>query len=307
MTRRETSRAPARRIEAAAPARAGTAISAKLTGRLAQRFGVDPTTFLGALRDTVFNPGKNRDGKPNPPFADHELAAALTICEKYDLNPFTREIYVTRNRGILLTIVPIDGWAKIANRQADYDGCEFEYEDRDNTAYSCTCRIFRKDRSRPTEVTEFFEECYRDTEPWNKWPKRMLRHKAFIQAVRLAYALSEAVDDDEASRMGMREPEYVVREEIPAAVEAPPREPAREVEQDAPPAEAVPDPDEDTEEAKALKAQLLAEFRGLQLDDAEYAEVRKAAGIELVNTRCTLAELEAVIAKGSELVQGRKE
>ena len=58
--------------------------------------------------------------------------------------------------------------------------------------------VYRKDRSRPTKVTEYFAECARATEPWKQFPRRMLRHKAVKEAVRVAFGISGITDEDEA-------------------------------------------------------------------------------------------------------------
>lgn len=310
MTKEQT-RAPARQ-KTAPPAVAGNQTSEKLVGRLAVRYGVPASALLGSLRDTVFRPPKDQKA-----FSDVELAAALVLCDKYDLNPFAKEIYITRNRGALLVIVPIDGWSKIANRQESYDGCEFVYADDENGGpYSTTCKIFRKDRGRATEVTEFYDECFapkseNEMDPWRKWPRRMLRHKAFIQAVRLAFSLSEAVDDDEAHRMGAREPDYHVVEDRPEpALEQPQRQPPTEVKAPAPAEETAEEaaPGESVE-AKQIRTSLIAEWAGIRKDlkDVEAAEVRKFAGVELIDMRCTLAQLEAVVRKASEIAEGKRE
>jgi hypothetical protein len=44
-------------------------------------------------------------------------------------------------------------------------------------------------------------ECKRDTDTWKKWPARMLRHKAAIQAARYAFGFAGIYDLDEAERM----------------------------------------------------------------------------------------------------------
>lgn len=307
-------RAPATRQKATPPAVVGNQTSEKLVGRLAQRYGVPATALLTTLRDTVFKPPKDQKA-----FSDVELAAALVLCEKYDLNPFAKEIYITRSRGALLVIVPIDGWSKIANRQESYDGCEFAYEDdKDGNLYSCTCRVYRKDRSHHTEVTEFYEECFSPksdspSDPWRKWPRRMLRHKAFIQAVRLAFSLSEAVDDDEAHRMGVREPDYRVVDDRPEpALAQAPRKPPTEVK--APESveeteDALESTEPDSEETNQAKAKLLTEWRAARgdLSTKEIDEARKFASVDLINTECTLAQLEALVRKASEIAQGRRE
>lgn len=168
-----------------------------IVGQLAENYGLAPEVFLKTLRDTVFVPSK----KDPRPFSNEEMAAALVLAKEYDLNPFAKEIYLTRSRGKLLVIVPVDGWTKIVNRHDEYAGCEFSFEDDDeDRVFSCTCTMWRKDREHPIRVSEYYGECYRDSEPWNKWPRRMLRHKAFIQAARLAFSLTGIVDEDESER-----------------------------------------------------------------------------------------------------------
>ena len=39
------------------------------------------------------------------------------------------------------------------------------------------------------------------TEPWKRWPRRMLRHKALIQAARIAFGFAGIYDEDEGNRM----------------------------------------------------------------------------------------------------------
>lgn len=90
----------------------------------------------------------------------------------------------------------VDGWYAIINKHPQFDGIEFEQD-----AESCTCRIYRKDRQRPTVVTEYLDECKRETDPWRKYPKRMLRHKAAIQCARVAFSLSGIYEPDEAERI----------------------------------------------------------------------------------------------------------
>jgi hypothetical protein len=53
-------------------------------------------------------------------------------------------------------------------------------------------------------VTEYFEECKRGTEPWNQMPRRMLRNKAIIQAIRVAFGVGGILDEDEASDVSVR-------------------------------------------------------------------------------------------------------
>ena len=61
-----------------------------------------------------------------------------------------------------------------------------------------TAVVYRKDRTHATKVTEYFAECFRPTEPWRQFPRRMLRHKAVKEAVRVAFGISGITDEDEA-------------------------------------------------------------------------------------------------------------
>lgn len=127
---------------------------------------------------------------------DEQMVALLIVASQYKLNPWTMEIYAFPSNGGITPVVGVDGWARIINSNPQFDGMSFEQDTE-----KCTCRIYRKDRSHPIEVTEWMEECKRSTKPWQSHPKRMLRHKAMIQAARLAFGFSGIFDEDEAERI----------------------------------------------------------------------------------------------------------
>lgn len=160
-----------------------------LTQKLANRFEIaDGSDLMTTLKNTAFKGNVN----------DSQMTALLIVANQYGLNPWTKEIYAfpDRNNGIV-PIVGVDGWARILNENAQFDGIEFDIDDE-----KCTCRIYRKDRSRPISVTEYMAECYRDIAgPWKTHPKRMLRHKAMIQCARLAFGFTGIYDQDEAERI----------------------------------------------------------------------------------------------------------
>jgi hypothetical protein len=117
------------------------------------------------------------------------------------LNPITKELYFffDPKRGGVVPVVGVDGWCRIINEHPAFDGLEFDTEwDDKGRPFAVTCTIHRKDRSRPTRVTEYFGECQRDTDPWKKSPARMLRHKALIQCARVAFGFAGLVDEDDA-------------------------------------------------------------------------------------------------------------
>lgn len=129
---------------------------------------------------------------------DAQMAALLLVSKQYGLNPWVKEIYAfpDRNNGIV-PVVGVDGWSRIINQHPQFDGMDFEQD-----AESCTCIIYRKDRSHPIKVTEWMAECKRNgVGPWQSHPRRMLRHKAMIQCARLAFGYTGIYDQDEAERI----------------------------------------------------------------------------------------------------------
>lgn len=128
---------------------------------------------------------------------DAQLCALLIVAKQFGLNPWTKEIYAFPDKGGIVPVVGVDGWARIINSNQHFDGMDFEQD-----AESCTCIIFRKDRSHPIKVTEWMAECKRPgVKPWESHPYRMLRHKAMIQCARLAFGFGVIYDTDEAERI----------------------------------------------------------------------------------------------------------
>lgn len=154
----------------------------------------DPKALVDVLKATAFK------GQ----VSDAQMTALLVVANQYGLNPWTKEIYAfpDRNNGIV-PVVGVDGWSRIINSHPQFDGMDFEQNDE-----SCTCIIYRKDRSHPVRVTEYMAECRREgVGPWKSHPKRMLRHKSMIQGARLAFGFVGIYEQDEAERIV--EAEYV--------------------------------------------------------------------------------------------------
>ena len=166
---------------------------------IAQNTGTTEEEITDVLRGMIVS-AKNQH---NAQATNAELAVITGVCATYGLNPLVKECAAFISGGKLQIVVMIDGWYKLVNRQPDYDGVEFEdhFNDKGDLV-STTCKMYLKTRGRPVCVTEYLTEC-RDPKSsvWQKWPARMLRHKAFIQAARMAFGISEVVDDDEAARI----------------------------------------------------------------------------------------------------------
>ncbi len=172
--------------------------------KFATMYDVEPQKVLAIVAATVFKQAGNE-----PPLSQEETAAALIVCNAYNLNPFTKEIYAFRSKGKLLVVVGVDGWAAIVNRQSELNGIEFEeHFDDKGVIRAVTCKIHRKDCALPVVVTEYTHECRRDTIPWNTMPIRMTRNRAFVQCARVAFSVSGIIDSDEAQTIE-GSPEYV--------------------------------------------------------------------------------------------------
>lgn len=159
-----------------------------LTTALAQKLDMgDGAELVETLKATAFK------GQ----VSNAQMTALLVVANQYGLNPWTKEIYAfpDKNNGIV-PVVGVDGWARIINSHPQFDGMDFEQDHE-----ACTCIIYRKDRSHPIKVTEYMDECRRQTGPWQSHPKRMLRHKAMIQCARLAFGYAGIYDLDEAERI----------------------------------------------------------------------------------------------------------
>ena len=170
-----------------------------LTSTLAKRFELgDGTGLVETLKATAFK------GQ----VSDAQMTALLIVANQYGLNPWTKEIYAfpDKNNGIV-PVVGVDGWARIINEHPQFDGEEFEYgpafTHKGKTVHEwIECVIYRKDRSKPTRIREFFDEVSRDNAiPWQSHPKRMHRHKSLIQCARLAFGFGGIYDQDEAEHI----------------------------------------------------------------------------------------------------------
>lgn len=186
---------------------------ASVVGDLADQLRCRPDQLIKLLKTTVFRSCRR----------DEEFQMACMVAREYKLNPILKEIYAFPSQNGVVPIVSVDGWNRIMNSHPMYDGIEFEYagdieRDKDGEyvgghgTLSCTARIHRKDRANPVCVTEFYEECWRDTDPWNGMPRRMLRWKALIQAARVAFGFAGIYDFDEGNDILAHENKRVTKD-----------------------------------------------------------------------------------------------
>jgi phage recombination protein Bet len=166
-----------------------------LVDTYAREHGLNGRKMYETLAATIF-PSK-QSATPE------QVNALLIVARAYGLNPFTKEVYAFPAKGgAIVPIVSVDGWAKLANTHPQCAGIEISvHMDEDGkTPISATCRVHRKDWAVPFELTEYLHEVRRNTVPWNGQPIRMLRHRAMIQAVRIAFGFGGLYEADEAAR-----------------------------------------------------------------------------------------------------------
>ena len=177
--------------------------------RMAKAYGLQEKNLVKSLKSVIFH---------DPKVGDDEALAFLLVADKYGLDPWTRQIYpALTKQGAILPVVGVDGWLAILNNHPQMDGMEVVpgakrpmREILSNVQDSgglwlkleapeeITVKIYRKDRKYPIICSESMAECFRSTEPWKTHPARMLRHKAIIQAARVAFGFSGIYDPDEA-------------------------------------------------------------------------------------------------------------
>lgn len=180
-----------------------------LVTKFADRFSIEPNNLLATLKATAFRQ------QGTQVVTNEQMAALLIVADQYGLNPFTKEIFAFADKGAIVPVVSVDGWNRIVNEHKHYDGLEFRYADGfvvmpdgKRCPEWCEAVIYRTDRSRPTVVREYLDECYqpprgqnRTFGPWQTHTKRMLRHKALIQGARIAFGFAGIYDEDEAGRI----------------------------------------------------------------------------------------------------------
>lgn len=162
--------------------------------QVAQRLSVSEDELKNIVLKTVM--------PSNKPVSPEQFVSFMAVANEYKLNPLVKEIYAfpTQGGGIQ-PIVSIDGWLRIINSNPEFNGMTFKDNlDADNKLVSVTCSIYKKGIEHPVQVTEYMAECRMNTQPWQKYPSRMLRHKAAIQCGRYAFGLSGIIDPDEAER-----------------------------------------------------------------------------------------------------------
>lgn len=180
-----------------------------ILGIMAVKYNLQPSMFLNTIKATVMKPGK--DGRIP---SNEEIAAFLVVANKYNLDPFTNEIYAfPSKKGGIIPIVGIDGFVAQMNRNPEFNGMDLEFAEDCKTMDGakscpewCEVKIYKKGIDKPIVVREYLDEVYCPPKggypgPWQSHTKRMLRHKTIIQGARVAFGITGIYDQDEAERI----------------------------------------------------------------------------------------------------------
>lgn len=191
----------------------------KLSDVVAQRLMVDKAQLLDIVRRSVIQVNKGDEPPTNA-----EVYHVLSVMQKYELDPWMKQLHAFRSDGKLQVMLGYDGWVDMANnpkrnaqRSNKFLGATYEYgpmvDAPEPSAKRChewvACTVESTGR-RPTTVTAWLDEWYRPTPrsgrkgPWQKYTKHRLRQKAYCMAVREHFGIALLDPDDYEQMMAMR-------------------------------------------------------------------------------------------------------
>jgi RecT family len=117
------------------------------------------------------------------------ILTLLRSMQSLHLDPLSEEIGFTQyDDGHWQVFITIEGCSKLLNQHPQFNGLVFNQADTlvDGVPEWIECSIYRRDRIMPITVREYLMEVRSESTIWQKMPRRMLRHRALQQCVRLA-------------------------------------------------------------------------------------------------------------------------
>jgi len=117
------------------------------------------------------------------------LLALLRLAREHQLDPLKEEVALALYDDThWQAYITVEGYYKILNHHPAFDGIAFTQSDElvNGIPHWMECTIYRKDRSQPIVVRQYFEEVKGEQVIWQKMPRRMLRHRVMAQCARLA-------------------------------------------------------------------------------------------------------------------------
>jgi hypothetical protein len=117
------------------------------------------------------------------------ILTLLRMMQSLHLDPLCEEIGFTQyDDGHWQVFITIEGCSKLLNQHPQFNGLVFSQADTlvEGVPEWIECSIYRRDRIMPITVREYLTEVRGEHAIWQKMPRRMLRHRALQQCVRLA-------------------------------------------------------------------------------------------------------------------------
>ena len=117
------------------------------------------------------------------------ILTLLRMMQNLHLDPLNEEIGFTQYEdGSWQVFITIEGCSKLLNQHPQFNGLVFTQADNliEGVPEWMECSIYRRDRILPITVREHYLEVKGENAIWQKMPRRMLRHRALQQCVRLA-------------------------------------------------------------------------------------------------------------------------
>jgi hypothetical protein len=196
---------------------------------LSEFLKVEKNTLEEVLRKSILTTVVDKKERP---VTDEEFTIYVSVCNRYKLNPFTKEVNaLVDKQGKLIPVVSTDGWSRMITNHPDYLSHHYEYANEIKTmdgAQPCPAWMeihIEKKNGKEVIVREYLDECYvyrPFTNPWKTHTKRMLRHKTKIQGGREAFGICGVYDRDEAER--------IIQQQIQEVEEIPMPKPKKELE-----------------------------------------------------------------------------
>lgn len=118
--------------------------------------------------------------------SDAEFKVFVELCKVSGLNPLQKQIWCFKSGDKLITMAGINGFFEVANNHPAFDGLELESDNPTSPTF-VTCKVYRKDRSRPSVGTALLKEFKKNTPIWNSMPYHMLCKVAKAIALREAF------------------------------------------------------------------------------------------------------------------------
>lgn len=196
-----------------------------LRTRIGERYGIDPAEVFRVMRATCFKQKEKQGNGQNAgvvEVTDDHCIALLAVSDSYKLNPFVKELFAFPDKAGIIPVVSVDGWTKLITGHEDYDGLEFRFSETMAQGLKGLVKkmpewgeveIWSKRRTRSLVIREYAEEVYREPfegtsqygnrerytvpGPWQSHPRRMLRHKTYIQGGRMAFGFGGLADGED--------------------------------------------------------------------------------------------------------------